>query len=99
VPYERANLPQAWAAASPILAAQLFLGLLPDVAQGRCYLQPWLPAWLPELALHGIQLGGGRLDVKLVRGSSGTRLEYARHPELEVVEQSPAAPLWGMPMT
>ena len=49
VPYEQANIPQAWAAAAPILATQLFLGLLPDAPHGRCFVAPWLPEWLPRL--------------------------------------------------
>src|SRR5205823_5065523 len=55
VPYERANSPQAWAAAAPVLAVQLFLGLVPDVPRGKIYLSPWLPAWLPSLEVLGIE--------------------------------------------
>jgi glycogen debranching enzyme len=56
VPYEQANIPQAWAAASPILAAQLFLGILPDAPHQRCFVSPWLPEWLPRLELRGITI-------------------------------------------
>jgi glycogen debranching enzyme len=97
VPYEKANVPQAWAAAVPLLAAQLFLGLVPDVPNGRCHLSPWLPEWLPALELHGMELGKGRLDVKVVRAGSRTRLESASHPTLEIVAGAPSAPLWGDP--
>lgn len=95
VPYEKANVPQAWAAAGPILAAQVFLGLVPDVANGRCHLSPWLPEWLSSLTIRGIEVGAGSLDVKLAREGSRTELEYARHPNLRIVIGAPAAPLWG----
>jgi glycogen debranching enzyme len=97
VPYELANVPQAWAAAVPILAAQIFLGLLPDVANGRCHLDPWLPKWLPTLQLTSIEIGGACLEVKLIRRGDETIVEHARHPALEVVRNPSPSPLWGAP--
>jgi glycogen debranching enzyme len=97
VPYEKANVPQAWAAAAPLLVAQIFLGLLPDAPNRRCYLSPWLPDWLPRLELSGIEIGGGRLDVAIARTGATTRLERAKHPTLDVVLGAPEAPLWGAP--
>jgi len=99
VPYLRANVPQAWAAAAPILAAQLFLGLVPDVPRGQCAIAPWLPAWLPRLVLRGIELGDGELAIALRRDGDATRVEYAVHPTLEIVEATPVASLWGAPAT
>lgn len=99
VPYERANVPQAWAAAAPILAAQSLLGLVPDAPHGCCYLAPRLPAWLPELELTELVVGDGKLELKLRRDASGTRIEAAQHPSLEIVNETPRAPLWGSPMT
>jgi glycogen debranching enzyme len=98
VPYEMANVPQAWAAAVPILAAQLMLGLVPDVPRGCCYLSPWLPAWLPHLALNGIEIGDGELSVSLRRDDDSVRIERAEHPTLRICEGFPAAPLWGAPV-
>jgi glycogen debranching enzyme len=97
VPYEKANVPQAWAAAAPVLAVQIFLGLVPDAPNGRCYIAPWLPDWLPVLEVRGIRIGDGDLDVKIVRSGSETRVERARHPSMDVLRGTPAAPLWGMP--
>ncbi|HEX3089151.1 MAG TPA: trehalase family glycosidase, partial [Ilumatobacteraceae bacterium] len=54
VPYAEANVPQAWAAASAPLAVQLFLGAVPDAVNGRCYLDPRLPDWLPRLEIDGV---------------------------------------------
>jgi glycogen debranching enzyme len=98
VPYEKASVPQAWAAAAPVLAAQIFLGLLPDVGNRRCYLSPRLPDWLPSLEIHGIEVGDGRLDVKIERRGSQTQLAYAHHPSIEMVTGTPPAPLWGTPL-
>jgi glycogen debranching enzyme len=99
VPYAKANVPQAWAAAAPLLAVQLFLGLSPDVPKGMFYLSPWLPEWLTTLNLGGVVLGNGELTARVRRTESGTRVEEAHHPELEVVEGSPEAPLWGRPLS
>jgi glycogen debranching enzyme len=95
VPYEKANVPQAWAAAAPILAAQVFLGLQPDVPRRRCRLWPWLPDWLPSLEVRGIRVGDGALDVRIARQGGETVVQHARHPTLEIEVGQAEAPLWG----
>lgn len=97
VPYLKANVPQAWAAAVPLLAAQLFLGLIPDVPRRRCYIQPWLPDWLPYLAVGGVTIGDGELEMIIWRDGSRTRIERQSHPTIEIIEQISPAPLWGLP--
>ncbi len=97
VPYAEANIPQAWAAAAPILAAQLFLGLLPDAPHGRCFVSPWLLEWLPRLELRGIALGEGSLDITVARRGTETVIEQLEKKEIEVIEGTVEAPLWGMP--
>lgn len=91
VPYARANAPQAWAAAVPVQAVHLLLGIVPDAPRGRCSLAPWLPHWLPGLEVRGIRIGGGTLDVWLRQGEVA-RVE-ANGVEVEVGEVE--APLWG----
>lgn len=98
VPYEKANMPQAWAAAVPILAAQLFLGLIPDVPRGLCYLSPWLPEWLPELKLKGVRLGEETLEIRVQGREANTRIENTALSQLKILEEFPCAPLWGAPM-
>jgi glycogen debranching enzyme len=93
VPYVEANVPQAWAAAAPVLATQLFLGLVPDAPGGRCYLSPWLPEWLPRLEVRGIAVGRGRLDVAVVRRGMETAIEGVRAEGVAVVEGVPDAPI------
>jgi hypothetical protein len=97
VPYEQANIPQAWAAAAPILAAQLFLGLLPDAPHGRCFVSPRLPEWLPRLELQGIALGQGSLDITVTRRGTETVIEQVEGQEIDVIEGMVEAPLWGRP--
>jgi glycogen debranching enzyme len=95
VPYEKANLPQAWAAAVPLLAAQLFCGLCPDAGNGRIYLAPWLPPWLPSLELGGVLIAGEPLEVALEQRGGKTHLVRAQHPTLEISDEAPPeAPLW-----
>lgn len=97
VPYEKANVPQAWAAAVPILAVQVFLGLVPDVVNRRCFVSPWLPEWLPELDVRGIELGDGSLELRVARRGNAVAVERAEHPSLSILVAAPKAPLWGAP--
>jgi glycogen debranching enzyme len=98
VPYEKANNPQAWSAAAPILAAQLFLGLLPDAPRGRCFLSPWLPSWLATLEMDGIQVGAGTVSVRLALRQGETVIERLEVKGVEVQRGCPPAPLWGEPL-
>jgi glycogen debranching enzyme len=97
VPYEQANSPQAWAAAVPLLATQLFLGVIPDAPHGRCFISPWLPEWLPELEIQGISIGQGRLDMHIARHGTQTVIEQVQGHDLDVIQGTPPAPLWGLP--
>jgi glycogen debranching enzyme len=95
VPYAQANVPQAWSAAAPILAAQLMLGLLPDAPHGRCYVQPMLPDWLPHLSVRGIRVGSGVLQVSARREGHRTVIERLEGDGIEPVIGMPTAPLQG----
>jgi len=98
VPYAEANSPQAWAAAAPVLVVQLLLGITPDAPRNRCFLDPRLPEWLPELEVHGIAIGAATLDVKLTRRDDSTWTETNVTHDLEVALAQPPAPLWGRPL-
>ena len=97
VPYREANVPQAWAAASPVLAVQLILGFVPDAPRRRCFLAPWLPEWLPHLEVKGIAVGEGTLDVSLMRAGEKTVVENVTSSGIEILEDEPRAPLGGQP--
>lgn len=98
VPYILANSPQAWAAAAPILAVQLLLGIVPDAPHGRCWVAPDLPSWLPSLEVTGIRVGKGTLDLRVVRADDGlTHIEHLDADNIEVLHGEVEAPLWGQP--
>lgn len=96
VPYEKANSPQAWAAAVPLLATQLFLGLIPDAPQRRCFIAPWLPEWLPRLHLRGVAIGPDTLDITIARRGDQTIVEQLESGSLAVIQREGEAPLWGI---
>jgi glycogen debranching enzyme len=95
VPYEQANVPQAWAAGSVFHAIRILLGLEPDVPSGRIYLDPALPPWCSELVLDNLRVGGQRLKISARRRSDGScEAEVSGHlGPLEVVLGPP--PWWG----
>lgn len=95
VPYQKANIPQAWSAAAPLLAAQLMLGIVPDAPRGHCYFQPLLPDWLPRLELANLQVGEGRFDIVVRRDGERTIVEQLKGDGVEAVYGIPQAPLWG----
>jgi glycogen debranching enzyme len=95
VPYAEANVPQAWAAASAPLAAQLFLGAVPDAANGRCYLDPRLPDWLPRLEIDGVDVGGHNLRIVLARDGDVTVIDDLDADGVDVVVAKTSAALWG----
>ena len=94
VPYEHANVPQAWAAGSVFHAVRILLGLEPDVPNGRLYLNPALPPWCRELVLDNLRVGGQRISSR--RGGEVTAPQSAevrgRIGPLQVVDGPP--PWW-----
>ena len=99
VPYAEANIPQAWAAAAAPLAAQLFLGIVPDAPRGRCFLNPWLPEWLPRLEIDRLSIGRRTLRVVLRRDGGATEIEEIDGDEIDVVSGGAEAALWGTILT
>jgi glycogen debranching enzyme len=99
IPYVKANSPQAWAAATSILVAQLFLGLVPDAPRRRCFVSPWLPEWLPRLEMRDIAIGEGTLDIIVTRHGTETVIEQLDGKHIEVIQGRVEAPLWGLPPT
>jgi glycogen debranching enzyme len=95
VPYAEANIPQAWAAATPILATQLFLGIVPDAPRGRCDVDPSLPEWLPTLEIDGLAVGNGTLRVAAIRDDTQTRIDHVSAHGVDVIAGTRESPLWG----
>jgi glycogen debranching enzyme len=97
IPYKEANVPQAWGASVPLLATQLMLGIVPDAPNGRCYVEPSLPEWLPGLEVENVRVGEGRFSIKVSRCGDATVIDRIDACGIEVVERDVEAPLWGRP--
>ena len=67
VQYLGANVPQAWAAGSCFALLQAMLGIQPDAPNDRLYVDPDLPAWLPDVTLTDLRLGRRHLDIRFRR--------------------------------
>ncbi len=78
VQYLGANVPQAWAAGSAFMLVQALLGIEPDAPRGALYVDPYLPAWLPDLTLNDLRLGEHTLDLRFWREGEVTRHEVLR---------------------
>jgi glycogen debranching enzyme len=97
VPYERANVPQAWAAGSIFQLVRVMLGLEPDLPAGRLYVNPVLPPWCPELRMENIRVGDLRVSVEARQRGDGhcaVTVETLGRAALQVVGGPPPwAPL------
>ena len=83
VQYIGANVPQAWAAGSAFMLTQALLGFLPDAPRDKLYVDPWLPPWLPDLALYDLHLGRHKLDIRFWREGEETTFEVTKgNPKL-----------------
>lgn len=93
VQYLGANIPQAWAAGSVFLLLRALLGLRADAPNGRLYVDPTLPDWLPDLEVTNLEVGGARLALRAWRVGADTRWEVARQEgaTIEVV-RAPMSP-------
>ena len=78
VQYLGANVPQAWAAGSVFMLVQAMLGLRPDAPAGKLYVDPRLPAWLPDVTLRNVRVGKAVLDLAFRREGEETRWEVLR---------------------
>ena len=72
VQYLGANVPQAWAAGSVFALLQAMLGIEFDAPNGRAMLRPELPAWLPDVTVRNLRMGGHVLDIAFWREGERT---------------------------
>ena len=83
VQYIGANVPQAWAAGSAFMLTQALLGFLPDAPRNKLYVDPLLPAWLPDLTMRNLRIGRHKLDIRFWREDAQTAFEVIKgEPEL-----------------
>jgi glycogen debranching enzyme len=78
VQYLGANVPQAWAAGTPFVLLQAMLGLHQDAPRGKLYVDPALPAWLPDVKLIDLRLGRRRFDIRFWRDGKETLFEVLK---------------------
>jgi glycogen debranching enzyme len=78
VQYLGANVPQAWAAGTPFALLQAILGLQQDAPGGKLYVDPALPAWLPDVKLIDLRLGRRRFDIRFWRDGNTTQFEVLK---------------------
>ena len=72
VQYAQANVPQAWAAGSIFHLLQSILGLQADAPNQRLYVDPELPAWLPDITLHQLAIGQAIVELRFWREADRT---------------------------
>jgi glycogen debranching enzyme len=78
VQYLGANVPQAWAAGAAFAFLQTILGFQPDAPRDRLYIDPVLPAWLPDLTVMDLQIGKRSFDLRFWRDGDKTRWEVLK---------------------
>jgi glycogen debranching enzyme len=75
--YPNANSPQAWSASAIFCFLQSLLQLYPYAPLKTLFLDPHLPAWLPELTIENVQVGDATVTIRFDRhanGSTGYRI-------------------------
>lgn len=77
VQYKGANVPQAWAAGSCFSFLQAIGGIQPDAPNGRLYIDPKLPDWMPQMTLKELRLGKDLLHLRFWRAGAATLWEVA----------------------
>jgi glycogen debranching enzyme len=89
--YPQANAPQTWNQSALPLLIHSVLGLQPVAALDLLIVDPVLPAWLPELTLDGLRIGGATATLHFSRDTRGhSHVEVARkRGTLHVVKQPP----------
>jgi hypothetical protein len=75
VQYIGANVPQAWAAGSVFMLTQALLGFLPDAPRNKLYVDPLLPAWLPDLTVRDLRIGKHKVDIRFWTEGGETAFE------------------------
>jgi glycogen debranching enzyme len=88
VQYLGANVPQAWAAGSVFTLMHAILGIVPDAPRGKLYVDPLLPAWLPDLTLLDLRVGRRRFDIRFWRDGEQTQFEVLKGDPKAVVRSS-----------
>jgi glycogen debranching enzyme len=95
VQYIGANVPQAWAAGSVFMLTQALLGFLPDAPHNKLYVDPYLPAWLPDLTVHDLRIGKHMLDIRFWREGEQTTFDVIKGDRKLVVRHDSQPRAWN----
>jgi glycogen debranching enzyme len=77
VPYPAACRPQAWASASTLLILRSLLVAEADVPHGTVTLRPLTPLPCARIALTGLRIGDGTIDVTVDEGAVSVQVHDA----------------------
>jgi glycogen debranching enzyme len=69
--YPAANSPQAWSATTVYTLLQAMLGLQPFAPLRMLFLDPYLPAWLPELTISNMRVADATVSIRFFRKGDG----------------------------
>jgi hypothetical protein len=88
--YPQANSPQAWSASTVVLILQALLGLYPYAPSRLLFLDPHLPAWLPDLVVRNLPVGDASITLRFERTRKGstTYRVLKKTGELHVIRQA-----------
>ncbi|WP_200947028.1 glycogen debranching N-terminal domain-containing protein [Lysobacter sp. Root494] len=78
--YPAANSPQAWSATTVFTLLQAMFGLQPFAPFRMLFVDPHLPAWLPEIRLRGLRVADVELSLRFYRNPGGSS-------DYEILEQ------------
>jgi glycogen debranching enzyme len=89
--YPRANTPQLWNASAFPLLIHSMLGFQPVAPLEILFVDPVLPAWLPELVVRDLRLAGATVTLRFWRDSSGSSHGEVLHKRgtFRLVKQPP----------
>ncbi len=73
VQYLGANVPQAWAAGSVFALLQAMLGIVPAAPDGCLFIDPALPAWMPDVTLSNLTVGKTTYSIRFWLDGDQTR--------------------------
>ena len=68
------------------MLTQALLGFLPDAPRNKLYVDPSLPAWLPDLTVHDLRIGKHMLDIRFWREGAQTAFDVIKG-DRELVER------------
>ena len=89
--YPNSCEPQGWSASTIVLLIQSLLGMVAVAPLGLLLVDPHLPAWLPDVTIEGVRVGGAKVDLEFRRTKRGTTAfrVIRRSGPVRVIRQPP----------